>query len=69
MGKVENQIKKIFRGGPPGHPHPSRNERAILLLAQEMDMQNEDMKAAYDTAKQILVAIDELDKKFLKAGI
>ena len=72
MGQMENRIRKIFAEKPSGHPsrwEDLRFRESILVLAQEMDRQNEEMVVVFHTAQKVLVAIGKLDEKFEKAGL
>ena len=70
---IKEQIEKIFAEKPGGR-HPSRYEvaqikKAILLLAERIDAQDQEAAISYNVAKQILINIGKLDEKLEKAGL
>lgn len=72
MGKVIESIKEVFQNIPTGHPSNHANisiKAGIFLLAEAIDKQNEKMKVAYDTSKEILVVLGKLDEKLEKHGL
>lgn len=71
---IQDQINEIFSDCPSRHPSfdDATNEeievaqikKAVLLLAKELDKQNEEMAAVHKVATEILSAVNELDKRF-----
>ena len=58
-----NRIFGTFPGSIPDTWEQKKVREAILLLAKEIDKQDQEMKKAYEVAGQILVAIGKLDEK------
>jgi len=69
---IQDQIKKIFAETPGGHPsnwEALRLKKAILLLAQHIDLQQGEFVSTNKIAREIIEGIDKLDEKFEKAGL
>jgi flavodoxin len=55
QGKIDPKLREMFRGFPPGHPHAMTPERIKRHQDAESHPDNEDITAAADACREMLI--------------
>jgi len=68
---IRDKIIKILADHPPADLRTEINhmKKAVMILAERIDQQDQEMKTTHKVAEEILIAIGKLDEKIEKAGL